>query len=274
MICPKCKKQIDDNSAFCTFCGAKIQPSSAAAGRFSLIAGILICVFAVIFLFGGEFLLFVLFVAIGAFFLGVSKRDNRPSGDSTGHPAKIDPIGKIAKMPEPAPHLSAPESSARSGAAIKSVPTDDRNKKTYRVTGMSNYEDNLLNLASENSDYELSKRELIDSGLIDEQIWKYDFYPEKVELVPEPDNPQDGNAIKVVVDGEHVGYIKSGSCAHLLKVISEDRIQKIDCTIGGGPCKYISEEYDDEKDKSTYTLEQDTRPYFVHLEIEESPANH
>ena len=38
-------------------------------------------------------------------------------------------------------------------------------------------------------------------------------------------------SIKVVIDGEHIGHIKAGSCAHLLKVIREGRIHKISCKI-------------------------------------------
>lgn len=33
----------------------------------------------------------------------------------------------------------------------------------------------------------------------------------KVEIEPEPDNPHDPNALKVLVSGEHVGYVPRGS---------------------------------------------------------------
>lgn len=141
--------------------------------------------------------------------------------------------------------------------------------KKYKVAGVTHYEDNILNLATENSCYDMSKRELIDAFMTEERVWKYEFYPSKVELIPEPDNPVDPNAIKVIVDDEHVGYIKSGSCAHLLKVINSDGIVNIDCTIGGGPYKYVSEYYDDEKDKDVYELERSSTNFFVHLEIME-----
>ena len=141
--------------------------------------------------------------------------------------------------------------------------------KTYRVTGMQHYMDNLMSLAIDNIDYNSSKRVLIDEGLIDERIWEKEFFPVKTEVIPEPNNPVDPKAIKVVVDGKHVGYIKSGSCAHLLKVIREGRIKKIDCEIAGGPYKRINEDYDEEKDKDVYTLEHGNSPYFVHLLITE-----
>lgn len=134
----------------------------------------------------------------------------------------------------------------------KSIPE----AKTYRVTGLEHYRDNILSLALENDDYTKTKRELIDDLMTEERIWKYNFYPSKVELIPEPDNLYDPNAIKVIVDSEHVGYIKKGSCKHLLNVIAEGRLGDIDCTIGGGPYKYIYEDYDDNGNEK-YEMERD-----------------
>lgn len=135
--------------------------------------------------------------------------------------------------------------------------------KTHKVTGMSHYIDNIMSLSLENNDYDLSKKELIEEGYENERVYQYEFYPIKTELIPEPDNPYDPNAIKVMVDNTHVGYIKSGSCSHILKVLKEDRIEKIECKIGGGKYKYIG--YDEDEDK--YYLEKDDAPFFVHLSI-------
>lgn len=141
--------------------------------------------------------------------------------------------------------------------------------KVYHVTGISHYEDNLMNLAMEDDDFCMTKKDLVDAGRVGERIWKYFFSVSKAEIIPEPDNPVDPKAIKVVADGMHVGYIKAGACSHLLKVLREDRIKKIKCEIGGGPYRYISEKYDDYKDKFVYTVEKGTAPYYVHLSITE-----
>lgn len=145
----------------------------------------------------------------------------------------------------------------------------DTKIKKYKVAGVTHYEGNILNLAYENPDYDMNKRDLIDAGMTDEKVWKYEFNPSEVELVPEPDNPNDPNAIKVLVDGEHVGYIKSGSCAHIRKILKNNGIQNIDCIIGGGPYKLLYEDYDYEKDKDVYVLEKGDVNLFVHLEITE-----
>lgn len=146
--------------------------------------------------------------------------------------------------------------------------TDPANIKTYRATGMSYHMEELLSLALENDDYTKTKKELVDDYLVDQRIYEYEFYPIKTELVPEPDNPHDPNAIKVVVDGAHIAYIKAGSCAHLLKVIKEDRIGGICCEINGGKYKYISCDYDEDGEE-TYTMEKGEAPFSVVLQIVE-----
>jgi hypothetical protein len=93
--------------------------------------------------------------------------------------------------------------------------------------------------------------------------------------VPEPENPHDPKAIKVLVDGVHVGYIKAGSCAHIHKLIRENRIQKIVPRIVGGKYKelYCFDEYDRRAGRSAgYELEKDETTLGVRLEIAEIPA--
>lgn len=146
---------------------------------------------------------------------------------------------------------------------------DNPKVQTHRVAGVTFYADNILALAEENPDYDMTKRELIDEGLVDERVWKYLFIPHQTELVFEPDNPKDPNAIKVVVDGEHVGYIKSGSTARVKNLMKSDRIKDIQCEIGGGPYKRVSFEYDENTFDEKYILDKDEINFFVHLEITE-----
>lgn len=137
--------------------------------------------------------------------------------------------------------------------------------KKHRVTGTSHYLDNIKKLGYETVEYTYSKSELIDAGYENECIYQYNYYPSKIELVPEPDNEYDPNAIKVVADGLLIGYIKKGSCKHLLKVIEKNEIVKIDYSIVGGNYKYIS--YDEDEDK--YSLDKGTKDYYVDLTITE-----
>lgn len=166
------------------------------------------------------------------------------------------------------PAKSAPASAPAPKPAPAPAPQVDAVEKTYRVAGVDHYLDNLMELASKNEDFRLSKRALVDEGYVEERVYEYDFYYTRAEVVPEPDNPHDPQAIKVLLDGKHVGYIKAGSCAHLLKVIKEGRVEKIEAKAGGGRYKYITEDYD-ENGRESYDLETDTIPWYVHLVITE-----
>lgn len=179
--------------------------------------------------------------------------------------AKESPAEKPTTK-EPPIKTEAPAPSQPKPSSVVAQPTKC---KTYKVAGVTRYAENIEELGIENVDYTKTKRELIDEGMTDERIWKYLFYPDKVELIPEPENPHDPNAIMVIVDDIHVGYIKQGSCSHVYKLLREDLISDIDCTIGGGPYKFIAKEYDDEKDKEVYVLEKDSTNFFVHLQIAE-----
>lgn len=141
--------------------------------------------------------------------------------------------------------------------------------KIYKVAGTSYRLDSLMELAEENEEYSYGKERLIEEELTYRRVWKYEFYTGAAELVPEPDNPYDPNAIKVTLSGRHVGYIKAGSCAHLLRLIREERIGKLYADAGGGPYKYVSCTDYTEGGDEVYEMEQGETPYYVRLEVEE-----
>ena len=146
----------------------------------------------------------------------------------------------------------------------QSVPPHKR--ETHKVAGVSFRQDSIKALAVENPDYCKTKRELIDDYLTDEWIYEYDFYPGNVELVPEPDNPTDPKAIKVVAKGQHIGYIKSGSCAHIHKLLNSGTILDISCEISGGRRKILHED-ENEDGKAVYNLDKDEIPFYASISI-------
>ena len=125
--------------------------------------------------------------------------------------------------------------------------------ETFRVAGVNYHIPDLLSLAIDNKLYQASNSEIIKRGLAENRIWKYSFKYKSIDLVPEPENPHDPNALKVVIDGAHVGYIKAGSCAHLLKMMRTG-VEVTSCRIGGGPFKIIYESGDTETDESGYSV--------------------
>lgn len=173
---------------------------------------------------------------------------------------------KRHKKPKEAPIQPIKHTTPISPTSVKTPPQAPTNEEHHKVAGLSFHEDALEELWCENEDYSCGKRELVDMGMTGERIWKYEFFCSGAELIPEPDNEIDPNAIKVVVKGQHIGYIKKGSCAHIRKLLNSDSIKSIDIEIGGGPYKYIEEDYD-EDGNDVYTLEKGTTQYFAELTI-------
>ena len=107
------------------------------------------------------------------------------------------------------------------------VPTMSKSKNKFEkhhVAGTYYKKEEILELAEENPDYFCTKKELEEMVDSYEKIYEYSFFPGKVELIEEPDNEHDPNAIKVMIDNVHVGYIKKSSCSHVKKLIHEDKI--------------------------------------------------
>lgn len=128
---------------------------------------------------------------------------------------------------------------------------------TYEVKGVFNYEKDIFNhLMEENPEYEYSKRDLIDACIVGDPVYKW--VPEQLPatLVPEPENPYDPNAIKVMVGDILIGYIPKGKTAEVKNLMDEGRLLNVSYEITGGKYKLVTEDYDPEKDKSTYELEQ------------------
>lgn len=162
--------------------------------------------------------------------------------------------------------------------AITLLIEDSRKKEagittqSLRVTGVQHYEKNICKLGHKNLDYDMAKRDIIDSCMTDEKIWKqiFDLSLSCVQLIPEPDNPHDSNAIKVVIDGQHVGYIWASKCKAIHDLIDQNRIESIFAEITGGPYKVVNTDYNDDLEE-VYTIERDKDDYSIVLTIEIRP---
>ena len=119
----------------------------------------------------------------------------------------------------------------------------------FEAVGMFARMDALLPLVRKKSDYwELSDADLMAQQENGARVYAYSPRHLDCELVPEPDNPHDPNAIKVMLDGRHVGYVPAEECADVRPLLV--RAEKIRAHIFCGPSKVISGDivrhYDDE----------------------------
>lgn len=136
--------------------------------------------------------------------------------------------------PSPVPIQAAP---------VPSTPAPVQASKVehHKVAGVSYRQDAIKSLGQYNEDYKLTKSELARFGFEGDRVYELEFNPGTVELIEEPENEHDPNAVKVVVDGVHIGYIKRGSCSRVKKQIREGMIENITAEIKGGKYKELSD---------------------------------
>ena len=114
----------------------------------------------------------------------------------------------------------------------------------FKVHGISFREKAIIKeLADENDDYFLTKSELIDYGMICDRIYKYKIISNKIDLLPEDNNPHDENAVKVIADNVHIGYVPASKAKRVRRILEKENIVSITCDFYGGPYKDIDSYY-------------------------------
>lgn len=133
--------------------------------------------------------------------------------------------------------------------------------RSYTVKGVFNHEEEIFHeMMIRNPKFDYTKSELVDCGAVDMNT--YEWLPRdgmELDLIPEPDCKYDPNAVKVVIGGHHIGYIPKEKCLEVLELLSSGRIERMSYDLIGGKYKRVDEDYDFEKDKSTYTMEEGKR---------------
>ena len=197
------------------------------------------------------------------------------SGSKKQSGSNVPEQPSIPPMPEPEPAKASEPTSAPEPDLINEEPPAPKPKQnpykcySFKVAGISRRQRAIEeNLVTENYEYSLSKKELVESGMIDERIYKYDPTVMDADLVPEPDNPKDPNAIKVLVDDVQIGYVPAEKTDAVKKLLSSKQVQSVTCEFYGGPFKIITEDYDDEKDKEIYSIEKESHYIGAEITIE------
>lgn len=139
----------------------------------------------------------------------------------------------------------------------------------HKVAGTSYHLDAIMELAEDNPDYDMTQREIVDAGMEEQRIYQYTFPDSPVELVDDSDNEQDPNAIKVLVAGQHIGYIKRGSTGRIHKLQRSDRVLGVTAEIYGGRYKIVRcvEEYQ----MQHYEMDRDESNYGAAIELRIQP---
>lgn len=230
-----------------------------------LTSGITICVLSILLLFESVFLGLLFFIP-GLIGVRVAKAYKIELKFRASKQTQISPKGTNVTSDI---NLSDNEffPSSFEDSAIPATPVKKNITEHYNIVGTSYRQKAIKELGVENLDYGMSKTDIIEFGMCDERIYQLSFFPESVVLEEEPDNEHDPNAIKLLIDNIHVGYIKRGDCSHIKKLIKDNQIDSISANIFGGKYKIVNWDYDCVKDKDSYELEKDETDFFVSIDI-------
>jgi hypothetical protein len=162
-----------------------------------------------------------------------------------------------------------PKNVSNARAVKPELTKPDTAKNEYEVAGVEHYLKNLLSMMEPNYLYSYKKQELIDTCNYDVPIYKTVCSATRLELVQEDDNPHDPNAVLVLLNQKIVGYIPRKDCKHVRYLMDNDLVVSFTCKVYGGKYKQINEDYNWEKDRSTYSMETGEDEYGITVIIEE-----
>ena len=143
------------------------------------------------------------------------------------------------------------ESAERNTVQKSTLPKDaTRLQETFEIPGAFYHRTSIAKVANPNPDWRKSCKSLIKAGKANQKIYRFERTTKTAELVEEPNNPHDKNAVMVIVDGEKIGYIGADENLHVKSILKSKTIKSISATITGGEYKTIISESDMIKNQS------------------------
>ena len=133
-----------------------------------------------------------------------------------------------------------------------------RKDEKFRVAGVNYRQDAILKLGKKNPDYLLKSADL-KKKYQEKPVFEYTFPTFVPELIAEPDNEYDPNAIAIYANGEKVGYVKKGSTARVRNIMKDRKLIGMKLLIGGGNRRWY--------DYMSECVEKDTGDFWADLVI-------
>ena len=100
--------------------------------------------------------------------------------------------------------------------------TVDKSSLLFEIAGINYKTKELAKISFETPDWKLSDEELLKKYGNSVTIYKHSHILTPVKLIPEPKNQHDPNAIKVVVAGQHIGYVPADHTAVVRRKMNEN----------------------------------------------------
>lgn len=121
----------------------------------------------------------------------------------------------------------------------------------YQVAGVSYHQDAVRFLLKESADWNKTGEQLVKEGKVGRKIYRYEALHAYADLQPEPENQQDKNAIKVIISGQHIGYIGQSENIRVGSILRDPSPKRVLANVYGGDYKVVSSDGEETKLEST-----------------------
>ena len=139
------------------------------------------------------------------------------------------------------PTKTTPQHTAQNDSAIiLEGYTVDKSSLLFEIAGINYKTKELAKISIETPDWNLPDDELLKKYGNSTTIYKHTHILTPVKLIPEPKNQHDPNAIKVVVAGQHIGYVPADHTAVVRRKMNENNgYYNAECFIADAEWKRI-----------------------------------
>lgn len=113
----------------------------------------------------------------------------------------------------------------------------------FEVAGTEYYQEEIMAKARPNKKFKLSAQEILYEGLMVNQfIDEYYIQLDDIELVYEPTNKHDKNAIMVMANGLKIGYVPAELCTEIKNILKKYDVDHITSRVFGGWTRHVTED--------------------------------
>ncbi len=102
-------------------------------------------------------------------------------------------------------------------------------------------DEELIELLHCDPKFDLSTKELLEKGYADKRVYRFysDYKADEITLEPEPKNPVDKNAVKIILDGKFFGYVNKDDAPKIKQLLKKGIITDLHLHNHGGPVRKI-----------------------------------
>lgn len=125
----------------------------------------------------------------------------------------------------------------------KEQPQEERHlvKEDFNVFGLHYHPNEIKRLQNANPDWRKGGKTLAAEGKVMQKIYHYSYINKPVKIAVDDGSIYKKGALKVIIAGEHIGYIPDDDTKHVSEILKTKSVKYVTAMIKGGEYKVVSE---------------------------------